>query len=644
MLNRSRRARKALAAMFCLLWILTACSSNDDDNGGGGGGSGACGEGIPAASQSEPEYCTGVSLGAGSGALTVTGTARYEYREATSSGLSGGTLPTRKIRHAEVRVLNSSGSVVRCVETDDNGDFTFNVPNDGQAYTVMVSARAKNSHANVSVMNTPDKNVPYTVNKSVTASGTSPKSMGTLTAEGRNTVVGGAFNIYDQIVKAQEFLKTETSSNCAGVNGPHRNCATYNPLTDPSGGTAKASVYWKKGFNPNEYFVCDSSGLSFYLPQTNQLYILGGVDDDVDNEDTDHFDNSVIVHEFAHFLEDQYAASDSPGGSHNGNSIIDPRLAWSEGWANFFQAAALGTPLYQDTIGNADGSTANAFFMDLEFRCQNNSTDEKGNDSGTGISCSDFPSALGEGNFREFAITRGLWDVIDEGTGVADGQDKFNANADTDDFFIPFAEVWTGFLNLKDSDLVFRAVGLFHELMRQLTGTATLAGKLADYNDLITLGERHQPNRADYVNPTELVATGANCGANAFSNEFPSSGQNLFRAFDYYDIDHPGGSLALNLTYDGQPDSSRAATADLDLYLYNASHTLFSSSSIVASSNQVATEDGDTEEISLSSLQAGRYMILVHYFEGPTNARYTLTVNHSGTGGTKKICPETTFP
>lgn len=607
--------RLVLTALFCLLLANCSKEVNDDGNGGGGGGTQSCT--IPSAQKSELAYCPSIPLNTPSPAVTITGTARYEFRATSSSGLGGGTLSTRPIRFAEIRVSNSNGNLIQCAETDNSGNFSMLLPADSQSYTIAVSSRGQNSSANVSVLNSPDQNDFYTLSTSVTTDGS--KSVGTFTASGRGDVLGGAFNIFDQIVKSQEFIKTSTAG-CTGLNGPNVNCSPYNPLTTPSGGTAKVSAFWKKGFNPNSYFCNDSSGLSFYLPSADQLYILGGIGGDVDSSDTDHYDNSVIIHELAHFLEDQYAKSDSPGGSHDGNSVLDPRLMWSEGWANFFQGAVSDTPLYQDTFGNADGSTGNFFFQSLEFRCQSGTSND-------GAGCFDLPTTTGEGNFREFATARALWDLLDDGTNATNGDDQFNSGTFTDDFSIPFQEIWTGFLNLASSSLSFRNVGLFHELTTQLTGATTT--NFTDYKTLVTTGERQQPNRIDYANPISASST---C-----TTTIPSSGSNQFKAHDYYDYTHStAGTLALDLTHN---DSSGAR--DVDLYLYREDYTLFSSSKIIAASNE--QNDGGTESISVTNLPAGRYLINVHYFQGPVNQTYSLTLTNNANPGGKKVCPETSF-
>jgi hypothetical protein len=392
----------------------------------------------------------------------------------------------------------------------------------------------------------------------------------------------------------------------------------------PSGKTGKVQAYWKSGFNPNSYFCNDDSGLSFYTPDTDQLFILGGIDGDTDNSDTDHFDNSVIIHEYGHFLEDQYSTSDSPGGSHDGASVLDPRLVWSEGWADFIQNAILQdvdptrTPAYQDTSGNADGVTSNFFLENLEFRCGNGTSNE-----GDINDCTDMPTTIGEGNFREFSITRVLWDMIDDGTATGgdntDGDDTFTSPSTyTDTLVMPFSEVWTSFINLRNSSLSFRSIGNFHEVRNSLTGDVTAD---ADYNNLVNAAFQ-QPNRTDYANP---AIVGGSC-----TTTITQSGGNLFKAHDYFDISHGGGVFTLDLSYTGVDGNS-----DMDIYLYEEDYVQFSSSSLIAASND--ENDGGSESLSVTNLSAGRYMIDVHYFDGGNNQTYTLEL------GGQKVCPDTTF-
>lgn len=72
------------------------------------------------------------------------------------------------------------------------------------------------------------------------------------------------------------------------------------------------------------------------------LYLLG------DDDDSDEFDRSVILHEFAHALESHWGASGSRGGWHDGTPT-DASLAFSEGIASAFALLVDRTPIYVDT-------------------------------------------------------------------------------------------------------------------------------------------------------------------------------------------------------------------------------------------------------------------------------------------------------
>lgn len=95
-------------------------------------------------------------------------------------------------------------------------------------------------------------------------------------------------------------------------------------------------------------------GTSFY--GGSAIYILGD-----ENNDTDEYDRHVILHEWGHYLEEEFARSDSIGGSHMYGDKLDMRVAMSEGFANAFSAMMLDDPDYRDASGlrQADGFTNN---------------------------------------------------------------------------------------------------------------------------------------------------------------------------------------------------------------------------------------------------------------------------------------------
>jgi hypothetical protein len=136
-------------------------------------------------------------------------------------------------------------------------------------------------------------------------------------------------------------------------------------------------------------------------PGIQAIYVLGD-----EGDDTDEYDAHVLAHEFAHYLEYQLGRTDSPGGSHSIASRLDPRLAFSEGWANAFSAIALGDPVYKDSMGleQASGFT---------FNVESNTVSS-------------------EGWYNESSVHSMLYDIYDQS---ADGQDATAAG---------FGPLWEG--------------------------------------------------------------------------------------------------------------------------------------------------------------------------------------------------------
>src|SRR6188474_508514 len=114
------------------------------------------------------------------------------------------------------------------------------------------------------------------------------------------------------------------------------------------GGTLVAlTARWSRGSNNGTYYL------------NGGIFLLGATSDD------DGYDDTVILHEIGHFVEDMYGRSDSPGGSHDG-SPTDPNLAWSEGCSTYFGMAVRGRPFYMDSnSGGGWGYDAEETVTDL---------------------------------------------------------------------------------------------------------------------------------------------------------------------------------------------------------------------------------------------------------------------------------------
>ena len=437
----------------------------------------------------EEAYCgTAISI---SGGLTVTGNAVFTSRKTLKSGSDwylDYTFNTTPIRHAEFHIYNGSGTLVQCGETVADGTFTAQVPStSNQQYTIKVYSRAYNSTYKVSVLNDVTNNSPYTVSKSFSVVTAAPGAIGTLTAEGDDTIdpyiAGGAFNIMNDIYLVNEFLRTNASSVGFTV-------------------APKVTAFWKAGFNPNTYRGGQATqGISYYIPGAYQLYIQGGISGDVISSDTDHFDDSIIVHEYGHFLEDVYGKTDSPGGSHNGDAVIDARLAWSEGWANYLQSAVktgispagASSSVYIDTKGYKQNALDLSGYGSLVVF---NMTDDPA--SGTTY---DSPNMISEGSFREVSISRTLYKTTSPATVTYNYSGTLSCT-NCPSIAIPFKYVWQAFgdgdgvrLGLHSSTRHFRSMGLFNGIFSSIVGASADSGLLAGWNVMLT--QEMQPTNKD---------------------------------------------------------------------------------------------------------------------------------------------------
>ncbi len=520
----------------------------------------------PTNTVAETSYCT--TNATFSTSYTIEGNAYYRKRNFTVAGL-GAISGNMAIRRAEVQVLNAAGAIVQCTETDASGYYTFDIPDDGGTYTVKVLSRSYNTFNKVSVLGNPTTNIPYSITTTFVAD--TNKTLANLVAHADtsldSTLRGGAFNILDQIYLANDYLLNNTSVGAFTVDH-------------------KVQAYWTKGINPVTYFGGDpDSGVSFYIPGEDQLYILGGIDGDITTNDTDHFDNSVIIHEYGHFLEDNYSASDSPGGTHYGLFVIDPRLAWSEGFSTYFASRVTGDPIYRDTVGIGGGY---GYYYDME----NNLNED--NDP------QDMPTAgqLGEGGFRELAVSRMLWATTDAPVSM------------------PFSELWDAYVVDFKNTLPFREMSLFLKAQADNAGT-NISSLLDDDDKEMTASRAHYGVRDN--SGTANVAGAAACRWTIqASAKIPISGNvfdrsNQFYSNDFYYIYHGGGTLSVTLDY----DVTGATAVDLDLYIYKDAYSFGVGNDLLTYSNKekgvgVGEENG-FETISISA-PAGPYMINVMYY------------------------------
>lgn len=355
------------------------------------------------------------------------------------------------IKFAEVSVYNSRGQRIQCGVTNENGeikstDFTtaLKIPAENGTYRIRVTSRSFigwnnniKDYSYISVKQEKYRNKLYELNSNFTINNNTVSSV-SLLARARQTdselVEAGAFNILNSIYTAYSYIKTNTTG------------------TDTTCLSNKLSVYWKAGFNPIQYVSPDAdpqtlASNSYYSNITKELYITGGQLGDMSLSNTDHFDDFAIIHEFGHFVEDHCGLWTSPGGDHALLSRIDPRLAWSESWANYLAATVIKNKIYEidpsltdklavltensptnngwtyffNSLGFSDSvqnvGNGNGFFIDFKLPGTNPGSYSIGSYIGQEFDKVQPSIYPGEGHTREGAISRGLFKVSNSCTG-----------------------------------------------------------------------------------------------------------------------------------------------------------------------------------------------------------------------------------
>jgi hypothetical protein len=351
--------------------LLSAC-------GGGGGGGGG--------NQPPPANVTI------SGRITFD---RIPFDTTPGNGLNPAATVESPARQVTVQALDASNSSVLATATTDlNGDYSVTVPSNRNLFIRARAEMIKTGTAptwNFRVANNVNADAIYALDGTSASSGTvnSTRNLRAPTGFVVNSYTGeraaAPFAILDSVFRAKELVLTATPTTVfpdLQLFWSDQNRSTLLPggrvRFCPDDGDIGTSSYIV--FPPNAPDDCNQ--LNSIHP--DGIYILGNF---IVGGDTDEFDQSVIAHEFGHYLEDRFGRSDSVGGDHGGSqTLLDLRVAFSEGWGNAFSGMALGGPIYRDSQDGMDSD----FQIDME-------TDDP----------------LNEGWFSEASVGEILWDLFD---------------------------------------------------------------------------------------------------------------------------------------------------------------------------------------------------------------------------------------
>lgn len=154
------------------------------------------------------------------------------------------------------------------------------------------------------------------------------------------------------------------------------------------------------------------------------------------SEDTDEFDQAVIAHEFTHYLQYFLSRADSLGGSHGLGDLLDPRVAFNEGFATGYGAVALDDHLYIDSFV----SNGNQFIggYSVEFN----------------------PYTVTPTTPQELSLGKGCW--CSESTVWSLVWDLFDSNIDgADGVQLDFPAVWEAMRGTHDTTNAFASIFSF---------------------------------------------------------------------------------------------------------------------------------------------------------------------------------------
>jgi hypothetical protein len=308
----------------------------------------------------------------------VSGLAFYQKIEVTDSGLDLNHPAMNPIRNARVEVLDTATRTLLSVsETGEQGEFVADVPEDA-AVTIRVMSRQRST--NLQVADNTSGNALYSISSEFDWR---ENQRALIVDRGRSS---GAFNILEMVQRSNELVR----------------------LSDPSLIPPAPTIYWS--VRNTRALI----GTTFFSVNSNTARILGDR-----NDDSDEFDDAVITHEYGHLLAARFSRDDSPGGVHGIGDTLDPRLAWSEGWANFFSGVVRNDSVFRDSRGP---NGAGVMRFDMEDNQPPN--DQPGYGS-------------------EASIHSLLWDMFD-------GQ---NDAADTAQY--PFSAIWEAFIDMKNDRFVY---------------------------------------------------------------------------------------------------------------------------------------------------------------------------------------------
>ena len=450
----------------CAITILSFCMFAC---GGGSGNSGATPSPSPSETPSAGIPVPSITPDPGT-AVTVSGRASFDFVPNQFNGaLDYDNIETRPVRAAAVLAIGENDVPLAATTTDVDGNYNLLVDRDTLVKIRVYAALVEQGSPSwdFKVTDNTNGNAIYVMEGALVSSGTTDSARDLHASSGwtgssyDEPRVAAPFAILDNIYDAVQLVL----------------------FADPSVNFAPAELRWS--VDNTAVSGSRSEGLigtSFYDPSENNMYILGD-----DDNDTDEFDRSVILHEWAHYFEDNLSRSDSIGGAHNLTGAYDMRVAFGEGFANAFAAIASETPFYNDSAGIGQS-------LGFAFSLEQN---------GVG----------GEGWFSENSVSKLVYDVADSND---DGIDTLSLG------FPPIYEAMTSLDYILSPAMT--SIYLFTDVLREVSQEDSAIDALLNAENIVGRGIYGEGETNDSVadsafilpiyNPLTIGATVNVCGNN----------------------------------------------------------------------------------------------------------------------------------
>ena len=264
--------------------------------------------------------------------ITLSGLVTYDFVPHTAAGLDYAKAESRPGRGLFIELLDENNVVLATTSTNGNGEYSVNAPSNKR-----VKIRVK---AQLLKTESPSWNFKVTDN---TSNNGLYSMVGSLVVADESTVIrnlhapsGWTGTGYTETRVAAPFAILDTI-----YTGIERLISTGDTSNFPP-----LELRWSIKNKPaGDNLENGEIGTSFF--NGDAIYILGDA-----NNDTDEYDQHVILHEWGHYIESSFSRSDNIGGDHGFEDRLDIRVAMSEGFANAFSAMMLEDSVYRDSSGD----------------------------------------------------------------------------------------------------------------------------------------------------------------------------------------------------------------------------------------------------------------------------------------------------